>query len=296
MKNLKLLRISPHVVWTAPEESTDRPILGGVVGRNATLMVEGGASVSHAAGFLAALSSPGIPLPKYMAITHWHWDHVFGAAYLDLPIFAHVDTARKIGKMAELDWRDEALDRRVAAGLEIEFCQVHIKAEIPNEERASLKLQVPDITFKDQVCIDLGGVTCQIMHVGGDHSPDSSIVYIPEDKVAFIGDCIYEDIYASPSRYTTGSLFPLLDQLLGLEADFYLDAHNPEPFSLAAMIKQAALLKTIGRRVDMTGSNRQIILSELRKELNENLVNEHLEEIDAFIAGVEFNNKFLTHQ
>jgi hypothetical protein len=61
------------------------------------------------------------------------------------------------------------------------------------------------------------------------------------------------------------------------------------------MIKHAALLKTIGRRVDMTGSNRQIILSELRKELNENLVNEHLKEIDAFIAGIEFNNKFLPH-
>jgi glyoxylase-like metal-dependent hydrolase (beta-lactamase superfamily II) len=220
MKNLKLMRISPHVYWTAPEESTDRPVLGSVVGRNATLMVEGGASASHAAGFLAALSSPGIPLPKYMAITHWHWDHVFGAAYLDLPIIAHVDTARKIREMSELDWRDEALDRRVAEGLEIEFCQVHMKAEIPNEERASLKLHIPEITFKDRVSIDLGGVTCQIIHVGGDHSPDSSIVYIPGDKVAFIGDCIYEDIYARPSRYTTVSLFPLLDQLLGLGAIF----------------------------------------------------------------------------
>jgi len=287
LQTITLNQISPHVVWTAPEEATDRPILGGVIGRNATLMIEGGASAAHSGGFLGALSIAGLPLPKFLFLTHWHWDHVFGAAYLDLPTFAHSETSQKIREMAQLNWGDESLDRRVDAGKEIEFCQTHMKVELTNEERVSLKLRVPEISFNEQVQIDLGGVTCQIIHVGGDHSSDSSIINIPEDKVAFIGDCLYEDLYAAPPSYSTIKLFPLFDRLLELKADYYLDAHNPEPIPLAGLIKQEKLYKTIGRQVEKSAANRQDIFSELLKELSENQVNDNLDVVDAFIAGIQ---------
>jgi glyoxylase-like metal-dependent hydrolase (beta-lactamase superfamily II) len=283
---MKLNRISPHVYWTLPEEDSDRPILGAVVGRSSVLMVEAGASADHAAEFLSALSLAGLPFPKYAALTHWHWDHVFGLGYLDLPVFAHADTAVKIREMAGLDWGDAALDKRVFLGQEIEFCQVHMKVELSNEQRKALVLRTPEITYQDQVSVDLGGVTCRMIHVGGDHSPDSSVVFIPEDKVIFTGDCLYTDLHHNPPRYTSARLFPLVDRLLGLETDFYLEAHNPEPVSLAAMVKQAALFKAIGRKVDKRGPDRPLILGELNKELSEQLVSENLDIVDGFIAGL----------
>jgi glyoxylase-like metal-dependent hydrolase (beta-lactamase superfamily II) len=292
LQKITLNQISPHVVWTAPEEATDRPILGGVIGRNSTLMIEGGASAAHAGGFLGALSIAGLPLPKFLVLTHWHWDHVFGAACLDLPTFAHSATSQKIREMAQLNWGDEALDRRVAAGEEIAFCQTHMKIELTNEVRKSLKLRVPEISFNEQVQIDLGGVTCQVIHVGGDHSSDSSIIYIPEDRIAFIGDCLYEDLYAAPPRYSTIKLFPLFDRLIELNADYYLDAHNPEPISLAGMVHKAKLYKTIGGQVEKSTAKRQDILSELQKELGENQLNDTLDVVDAFIAGLQDKKSF----
>jgi glyoxylase-like metal-dependent hydrolase (beta-lactamase superfamily II) len=44
------------------------------------------------------------------------------------------------------------------------------------------------MTFEDEVQIDLGGITCIIKHVGGDHADDSVVIYIKEEKILFLGD------------------------------------------------------------------------------------------------------------
>ncbi len=114
---------TPHVVWLSPDERTDRPILGAVTGQNATLIVGAGNSPAHADLFLGELSKVQIAPPRFLALTHWHWDHVFGSAAFNLPTFASMETRRKVAEMASLDWSDEALDRRVAEGVEIAFCR-----------------------------------------------------------------------------------------------------------------------------------------------------------------------------
>lgn len=235
MKHLELDQITPHVYWLSPDEATDRPILGAISGRHGTLIVDAGNSPSHAKLLLDELSKVNIAEPKFLALTHWHWDHVFGASAINLPTFAHIETKRIVAEMAQLDWGDEALDRRVEEGIEIEFCRDMIKAELP--DRADLKIRPPDITFVNQVEIDLGGITCQIAHVGGDHSTDSVIVYAQEDKTIFLGDCLYENIYDRAPGYTPRKLFSLTEQLLSYEAEYYILAHEPEPMSKMKIIE-----------------------------------------------------------
>ncbi len=43
--------------------------------------------------------------------------------------------------------------------------------------------------------LDLGEVTCVLKHVGGDHAHDSVVIYVKEEKILFLGDCIYADIF-----------------------------------------------------------------------------------------------------
>ena len=172
----------------------------------------------------------------------------------------------------------------MAEGTEIEFCRDMIKAELP--DRSSLKLRAPDISFTDQVDIDLSGVTCQVVHVGGDHAADSSIVVIPEEKVVFLGDCIYPDLHSGEPNYTTHQLFPLIDRLLSYQADFYLLAHHPQPVPRSEFVEYATLLKTIGQTVEQIGANRALILQELQKFDGLLLDEDTLEDIDAFLAGL----------
>ncbi len=279
-----LNRISRHVCWLAPDETTDRPIMGAVSSEHSTLIIEAGNSPAHVVLFLDGLAQVGAAPPRFVAVTHWHWDHVFGMQALDLPAVSSTATRRIIAEMARLHWSDEALDRRVLEGTEIAFCRDMIKAEWP--ERTALRVRPPDITFDSEMALDLGGVTCRIAHVGGEHAADASVVYVPEDGVLFLGDCLGEDLYSSPPVYTTARLFPLLERLLGFGAEVYLGAHDTEPTPRAQMAAYAARLVAIGREVERIGRRRQALLEALEAVLGVPPDEDDLAAAEAFLAGL----------
>ncbi len=284
MKQSPLNQISKHVYWLAPDDTTDRPTLGAVVGQQATLMVDAGNSPAHANLLLAELARLKLANPKYLLLTHWHWDHVFGASAFDVPLFAHTETQRMIEEMTHLDWSDEALDKRVEAGTEIEFCRDMIKAEWP--DRTNLRLKPPDVSFTTGLEFNLGGVRCQAKHVGGDHSADSSILFVPEDNIIFLSDCLYEDLHHGPRNYTTQKLFPLLDEIMSYKADHYVWGHHLEPMPKREMLAFTGLLRLIGEQVEQTGANRELILQTLPEKIDKPLEDDDIEIVDAFLAGI----------
>ena len=258
----KLVKLSDRIYYTLPVEETDRPILAAIIGDERVLIVDAGNSPAHARGFLDEVDGLGAPTTRYVAITHWHWDHVFGIAEMNLPTFSHRLTAERVREMSKLDWSDLALDRRVEEGTEIEFCAEHIKAEL--KEPRILSLKTPDITFDGRVEIDLGGIRCLLQHVGGEHSPDSVAVCVPDERIAFIGDCLFADIYDGDWNWSTGRLFGLIDRLLALDADFYFESHLDRPTPRAEFIEYTDRLRNLGELSDRFG-DRETVLEELRK-------------------------------
>ncbi len=282
MNQQTLQQIAPRSYWLPPDSATDRPLLGVVAGSRGALIVDAGNSPAHAGILQAELAARGIR-PRFCALTHWHWDHVFGAAALGLPTAAHHETARIVRVLAGLSWSDAALDERVAAGTEIAFCRDMLRAELP--DRSELVLAPPELIFGAELTIDLGDLTCQVVHVGGDHAHDSSVVFVPEERLAFLGDCLYEDLHHGDRRLTTRELFPLLDRLLALEADFFLAGHQ-EPMPRAELEADAALLRAIGTAVDGIGDDRAAVFAALPALLGATLTDDHGEIADAFLAGL----------
>ena len=64
-----------------------------------------------------------------------------------------------------------------------------------SEQPRNIKIIPPNLTFQNQLELDLGEVTCVLKHVGGDHAHDSVVMYMKEEKILFLGDCIYADIF-----------------------------------------------------------------------------------------------------
>ncbi len=277
----QLEALTEHIFYLPHYDKTDRPVLGAVCGKDAALVVDAGASAAHARLFLRELEKHSPSRPRYMAVTHWHWDHVFGIHEMDLLTMAHVDTVAKVKEMAALDWGDEALDRRVAEGTEIEFCRECLKLELP--ERDNLVLRAPDIGFHDKLEIHLGELECVIEHVGGDHSADSSVVFVPRDRVLFIGDCIYPDLYHGET-YTTERLFPLMDRLLAFDADIYIDSHKP-PLSREAMTQRCTEIRRMGKLAETHGKNQKAITTAWKKATGTEPDQDDWAVLDCFLAG-----------
>jgi glyoxylase-like metal-dependent hydrolase (beta-lactamase superfamily II) len=220
-----LTRITEHVYWMPPGPP-DRPSLCAVVGDRRTLMLDAGSSKAHMRAFLDALWEESGARPGVVIYTHSHWDHVLGGAELGGQVIAHALTARQLIELAARDWSDEGLDQRVAAGQASVQYADNVKEELPSPR--TVEVAPADIVFHDGLDIELGGVTVRVRHVGGNHSAESSVMYVEPDRVLFLGDSMYD----SPAGALTADLaFPLHDAILGFDAELYVQGHDESVFS-----------------------------------------------------------------
>ncbi|WP_316572258.1 MBL fold metallo-hydrolase [Neobacillus sp. YIM B06451] len=276
-------KIGKSFWYITPISLTDRPILGMVVGNNKTLMIDAGNSEDHANYFLDELLKREVPNPDIVVLTHWHWDHIFGLSALPNTVsIASKETKKEMEKLIPFSWSDEALDARVKEGIEIEFCANAIKEEFKNHR--DIKIVLPDVTFDKRVEIDLGGVTCIVQYVGGDHAADSAIVYIVEEKILFLADCIYPNMYAKKVNYTIKETLRLLDELESFDAETYIPSHQ-KPITKEEFKQEAAKLRTIAKYTEICGGDKQKMMEEYKKYVKRELTEDEMETIADFVNG-----------
>jgi glyoxylase-like metal-dependent hydrolase (beta-lactamase superfamily II) len=279
-----LEKLSDRFWYQTPVSETDRPILGAVVGDDMTLMIDAGNSEAHAHYFLQELAKHKVPSPSMVAITHWHWDHIFGLSALKIPSIASSQTKCRMEEMVPYSWSDAELDKRVEEGIEIEFCSKAIKKEFPDHRE--IKIKLPAVTFDEKLEIDLGGVSCILQHVGGDHASDSIVVYVKEERILFLADCIYPCIYASKRNYTVRNTLKMLDILDAFDAETYILSHW-KPITREEYLEEADLLRTLATLTEKHKGNEEAIreaYKEVGRDINED---EILETIQYFVNGFE---------
>lgn len=217
-------KLSDRIFYMPYEEESGRPVLGVVCGERCSLVIDAGNSPKHAAELLASVSELNVSPLKYVAVTHWHWDHVFGIEAMNLTSICHENTNEKLKYMKTLKWDDASINDRVKKGEEAPFC--HDIMRLDMNEREELKLRAADIVFNDRLTVDLGGTSCIIENVKGDHSEDSCIVYIPSEKVMFLGDALSENIYKGEKSYTQDKLTALISRIKTYDTQYYITAHK----------------------------------------------------------------------
>ncbi|MEL4024898.1 MBL fold metallo-hydrolase [Lysinibacillus endophyticus] len=276
-------KIGKSFWYMTPISLTDRPVLAMVVGENKTLMIDAGNSEDHANYFLNEMKKREISNPEIVILTHWHWDHIFGLSALTNAVsIASSETKSEMEKLLPFSWTDEAIDERVKEGIEIEFCVKAIKEEFKNHR--DIKITLPDMTIEKRAEIDLGGVSCIVQHVGGDHAADSVIVYIKEEKILFLADCIYAKMYAPKVHYTVQETLRLLDVLESFAAETYILSHQG-PISKEEYDKEVAMLRTIAKLTDLCEGNEQKITKEYEHQVNRELTEDEIETITYFVNG-----------
>lgn len=266
-----------------PVAETDRPILGAVVGDTHTLMIDAGNSEAHATLFLDVLAERGIKRPSLVALTHWHWDHIFGlSALTDTVSIASTATKAGIERLLPYAWDDASLAERVEDGREIAFCAEAIQLEY-GEER-SMRVVLPTMTFDDSLTLDLGGVHVMLKHVGGDHAADAVVVYVPEEKVLFLGDALYANLYAPSWRMTPTRTLRLLEILDQFEVEAYVWSHG-QVVTRLEYEKDRDILRDLARfTLDFPG-NKEAITAQYERLTGRDADEEVQELISFFVNG-----------
>lgn len=124
-------------------------------------------------------------------LTHSHSDHTSGIPLFKCPILAHKLAHQRISKR--------------------------------NTERA--KTRMPTDGFKDRRELMIGGVKIEMIHLGG-HTPCSSVVWLPDERILFAGDLIFQGRYPFLATANVVKLMEALRWLPNLGARIIVPGHG----------------------------------------------------------------------
>ena len=212
---MELKQITDRIWYSMCEEERDRPCLGYIRGDRWSLAVDAGHSDAHVQEFYSALKRECLPLPSLTAITHWHWDHTFGMHAVNGLTIANGRTNRHLMEYAEMISQE---------GTQQFFA---MDPSIPKEYANGRPVVIvpADLVFTKEMTLDPGGVFVRLLTCVSPHTDDTTLVFVPEEKILFVGDCICG---AFPTwERDPGRTRKLIDTLRGIDADCCIGGHWP---------------------------------------------------------------------
>ncbi|MFD5633162.1 MBL fold metallo-hydrolase [Streptomyces sp. NPDC127077] len=188
---------------------------GLVVGEEAALMIDAGSSLAEGAALRADARVLTGARVTHIALTHPHFDHVFGAAaFAGVEILAAVGSSEVYGR-----GREELCADAVRNGLDPRAA-----------EEAADTLVRPDRFVRDTWDLDLGGVGVRLVRTGEGHTAHDLVAVVPGDPaVVFCGDLVEESGEPQAGPDAVPSRWPAaLDRLLALggEEALYVPGHG----------------------------------------------------------------------
>ena len=185
---------------------------GFLVGRSRTAAIDACATEARTRALLAAIAKVTPSPVRTLVNTHHHGDHTHGnSLFDDATIVAHERTREEI--LAEGKPGTSAL----------------IQSGTWNPvEWGELQVAPPFLTYDSGVDLWVDDLQCEIRHVGTPaHSTNDSIVWIPERRVLFAGDLLFN---GGTPFLLAGSVAGALEAVRGLKslnAETIVPGHGP---------------------------------------------------------------------
>ena len=144
----------------------------------------------------------------YLINTHDHFDHTNGnQIFSDAIIIGHDLCASEMTHF----WSDSATidnafyksigrinNRRSSLEVNSDMwkfynCLSHQFLTFQGDLEGDFRITPPSMTFSDRMSLDLGDVTLNLIYFGEAHTKSDIMIYVPEEKMLFIGDLFEKD-------------------------------------------------------------------------------------------------------
>ncbi len=241
----KTMKVTEHV-WVIPDGRVNLvPNIGIIQGRKAVLVVDSGMGPQNGKVTLAEVRKLNPSAPLYLTTTHFHPEHVSGFQ-------AFPESAVLVRAAVQQD--ELVNDSAPLVNLFSKMSPVHAAL------LKDVRMRLPDITFRDSIEIDLGGVTARLFVTGPAHTRADNFIFVKEDGVLFGGDVITNRFFPIMDK-EGANWIKTLDQLAALNPRTVVPGHGEvgsadliarERGVLTFMQSRTRELRTQGRSADQT--------------------------------------------
>src|SRR5262245_38876215 len=105
---------------------------------------------------------------------------------------------------------------------------------IDQMERGGLSIEekrarLPNVTFRDRVTLHFGGKEIQILYFGRAHTRGDSIVFVPQDRIAYLSEVFFSEEFPNMAQGYGVSWIRVLDAVEALGADIIVPGHGSIP-------------------------------------------------------------------
>jgi len=176
---------------------------------------------------------------KYLINSHYHGDHVFGnQVFSDTTIISTYVTERMCKEKNKIeDYEKEKQDMNhylLQLKKQIDSTEDTIlKASLINqyqemskvlEDLSQLQIVLPSMLFEEKLTINGADRTVELYCLGGGHSPSDTFMYLPKEKIAFMGDLATEDLHVP--IYNPEDFLSILKRVKQIEISKIVPGHG----------------------------------------------------------------------
>ncbi|HEV2731165.1 MAG TPA: MBL fold metallo-hydrolase [Terriglobales bacterium] len=219
-----------------------------IVSQDGVLVFDANGTPAAAEAVLAEIRRITDLSVRYLVISHWHWDHWYGAevykkAFPDIRIISQ-EKERAMMMGPELEFNKDGLNTALPnyiASLEKKAAAQEAMSPQPGgltklkdlvaedrfflEQKTGIHRTYPNVTYSNEMDIYMGERHIKVLHYDRAVTPGNSFLYLPDEKIIVAGDLLVNPITWTLSSYPTGWL-NTLEKMDALNASVIIPGHG----------------------------------------------------------------------
>lgn len=219
-----------------------------IVGDTGVLVFDANGTPAAAAAVLAGIRSLTPQPVRWVVLSHWHWDHWYGAqvyadAFPEARLIGHEASQRLMlgpaiefnrpGIETQLPQHVAAVAARVAkvrdsapASADLARMESHLEADrFFLDQKRTARHTAPNVTYRDSLTIQVGRRVVKLLHYDRAVTPGDTFLHLPAERIVVTGDLLINPMAFALSCYPTGWL-RTLERIRGLNPAILVPGHG----------------------------------------------------------------------